>query len=318
MLLPLLNSHTFWKVASGPSIFGCDCASPPIEVTAALNNLNDQSGCELLKEELELKKAMSSACTALQVKRLDTASVVEMVKNASLLALQGVCLPVENKLHFTWRMATVHLSDSEVDRWLSCLSWLPQPEWTPQSPTFGACVAALGSEDPLWQLVKELFVSASLPDAWMRQLNAACDSSGNKATVSPLLKLCRSFLHQHVLESGALQNKEVLASIYNNVAKVMRGIVALTSPVPSDEGSCHTTAPILTQLPRVGRLIVNKLRRETVCFSVLQPFLLRLRVCRKSFLATREEHDIHPIESPQPKRTFWLCLLHAAAVRTVR
>ena len=273
------------------------------KVTAALKSLNSNegSGNEILREELELKKTLAAAAAAMQTKRLETASVVEASKNASLLVLQGVSLPTVNKLHFTWRLATVHLSDDEVDSWLACLSWLPTAQWSPQQPTFGGAMSGIEADDPSWLVARDLYVSAALSDAWMRCLNAASQAAvaskdSQQDSEAGLVKLCRAFLHQYVLEKASVVENERVVTVFNNVAKVMRGMVALISPVPGDAGSQHadveyisprnaTTAAILTELPRVGRLIVNKLRRESV--SCL--------VCNQRIISVVFSHSIHPV-----------------------
>ena len=236
--------------------------APPTKVHAALKNLSkDDAGSELLREELELKKTMAAAATALQCKCLETGSTLEMKKNATLLSLQGVDLPTPNKLHYTRRVSSVHLADNELDAWVACLSLLSKcestPAWDPNKPTFGMSVKGLVVEDAAWSLAQELYVGACFPDAWMRLLTPGAGGAHQQEIASAsLLKVCRAFLRQYVDEQPEVSGPA--KTMMDNVAKVMRGMVALASPIPEDEGSTvtdveyvnprnATTAPILTE-----------------------------------------------------------------------
>ena len=253
------------------------------EVNSALKNFKtEDEGSEVMREELELKKAMATAATALQANRLEAADIDEMTRNAALLCLQGIELPVEMKVNITKRVATVHLNAQKLDDWLGCLSISSTTAWTAQSPSFGGSVKHERCAIPADLVIVEAFVGAALPDALMRLLTPADEPSEMQRRCDLLLKACKAYLLQHDQEGHSAADNSVLKIVSGNVAKVFRGVVALLSPIPGDCGSGlehveyvnprnATSAPLLSDIPKLGRLILNKLRREDAWTLVTGP-----------------------------------------------
>ena len=92
-----------------------------LQVDTALKALGPDDD-EVVKDELQLKKTMAAAAKALQVRKLEVASILEVQRNASLLLTQGVTIPLENLLAMTKRRGLIALADGELPVWLATLS----------------------------------------------------------------------------------------------------------------------------------------------------------------------------------------------------
>ena len=81
-----------------------------------------------------------------------------------------------------------------------------------------------------------------------------------------LLEACRTFLSQFNTDTYPGVPSE-FAQVCLHAIKLFRGLLALACPIPGIEGSCLEDvqfligAAIVTEIPRVGRLIASKLKK---------------------------------------------------------
>ena len=256
---------------------------PLCQVHNALKTLPDSE--EILRADLELRRSLFDAATALQLKKIASADVAQIGKHCNTLLVQGITLPLSHCLEITKRVACVALADGDFLKWQKHISLATSDTsgssdggtmaWTVEEPTFGDCLA-------LWQQPRhrrepdaegqfqEAFLGCCLTDQFLKLVSKASGTAG-EIDVAPLLDICGAFLKEWQRckeESLPAGPKAVVLS----VVRVMRGLAALCSPIPAIYGSSledvqfimprnASSAPIL-QLPRVGRILVNKLRQQ--------------------------------------------------------
>ena len=118
---------------------------------------------------------------------------------------------------------------------------------------------------------QEAYTASILNDVFLKHVGKA-GLSDLQADPGPLLRICDLFLSQH--ERDAAKLAEGPMAVVDGIVQVLKGFAALCSPTPGIHGSClsdvqylmpknATTAPILA-LPRIGRILVNKLRQGEV------------------------------------------------------
>ena len=276
---------------------------PFVQVKTALKNLTEESS-ETLREELELKQTLAAAATALQVRKLLVAAVPEVAKNCQLLLLQGVSIPLHHRMVISMRAAVVHLGNNEASKWVQALSVARQAEWDPKDISFAGCMTDLAAavqeegdepsaaESPL-RIFQEVYPAAVFPDGFMRRLNAASvegSAEESVAAAAPLLELCRIYLEQLKRESEEIKIPECVKKVLQDCGKVMRGIQCMASAEPTSAELADleyimpknaTSAAVLKDLPRLGRIFVSKFRREEVAGLLCareEPFALPLHI----------------------------------------
>ena len=247
-----------------------------LQVDTALKALSEEDD-EVLREELLLKKALAASAKALQTRKLEYASVGEVIKNVTLLLTQGVQIPLENMLAMTRRRGTVGLADGELNVWLSALSLVG----TPKDMSYGPCVVQLRDVDEQsvqHRLFQEAFVDTVFANDFMKQVNKLNDRDGD---AGPLVNMCSRFLQQAHREKDLLQIGSQELAVLQNVQHALRGILFLASSSPVLAGDAvndvsyiipknATTAPIISDLPKIGRLFVSKFRSEVPTCPLLQ------------------------------------------------
>ena len=250
---------------------GDDGIALSLQVDTALKTL-DQDADQIVREELELKKLLISSAKALQVRKLDIVTVSEMVKNASILVQQGVKLPLETQMHMAKRMATVSLSDGQLQGWLNSVSCGPM-DFDPMKPCFGSIAASLLQEDEqsvLHVRFRETLVETVFCSAFLRALNQASAEQESDATL--LISFCVAYLKQVNNEIDLVKEGKARAVI-NDIARAVRGIVCLTSARAPEASTAledvryvvprnASSAAIISELPKIGRLLVTRFRAE--------------------------------------------------------
>ena len=124
------------------------------------------------KAEAELRIAVNGAATALQVKKIITASLSELQKNVALLQLNEHAIPLVHQFVITSRSAVIHMEDKDLARWSACFDFsMPDAAdecWEVKTPTFRTCLNSLSTlQDPLIaedeQKCVEAYVNAAVP-----------------------------------------------------------------------------------------------------------------------------------------------------------
>ena len=226
------------------------------------------------KSEAELRVAINTAAGALQLKKVPMAGVSELKKNVTLLQLNGHSIPHCHMWAITNRVATVSVQDGDLDGWAACLSLASRDgeEWTVDSPCFGACLVDVAMSDDDAAFCLEQLQSAAISDTLIAKLNAA--SVPDEGAVETLLSLIMRVVDA-ITPAGLrrLQSNSVLHRGAQSVVVVMRALAALLCPEPGlaslDDISflCPTNATtgrILKDIPRLGRVLLMKVRQTEV------------------------------------------------------
>ena len=251
----------------------------PREVDTALKALqqNEAEGLDVDVNELEdlqLKKSLIAAAKALQVRKIEYSAVVEIVKNCQVLMLQGMKLGPEVELAVTKRRAVVSLGDGDLSGWLSCLSFSnPTGGWDPKSPSFGGILtqlAAMDEQDPSHIRFRETLVETIFNSAFQRAMNYLNQEGGNAELVT---SMCSGFMKQWAREKDLVQLGGQEQAAIECAHRAIHGIHCLIGPLPFIFPSAledvqyvspknATTAAIIQDLPKTGRLLVTKFRQE--------------------------------------------------------
>ena len=141
--------------------------------------------------------------------------------------------------------------------------------------SFGPLLSQVGAadqQDVVHRLFQENYIDTVFGSGFMKQLNKLNERDGDSVQ---LVDMCTRFLRQSEREQDIEKSGELEKVVLQNVQKAMRGIMCLvcSMPVASKDAledvsyllpKNATTAPIIADLPKVGRLFVSKLRQE-VC-----------------------------------------------------
>ena len=277
--------------------YNVDCGQ--LQVVNALKTIGPDE--EVLKADLELRQSLCQAAQALQLTKLRVADLAQIVANVNVLHSQGIVLPVAHRMQITKRFASVSLADGKVLEWQSHVSLVasthsiataeteesaaaqdeidPWKTWSITKPTFAACLADLEAPRAEFEPdnsaeFTESYYGSCLNDAFLKLITRAAEEQ-----VTGLLDVCAAFLVQ-MPGPGSSQLPRIVETTANSIASIMRGLSALCSPQPGVNGSQlkdvqyimpknASSAPILG-IPRLGRIIVNKLRSAQVVQSIAQ------------------------------------------------
>eukprot|EP00971_Amphidinium_carterae_P341945 6481030-Amphidinium_carterae.4 len=246
--------------------------------------IDANSGCFLCRFQSALgpvtgpyRKKFVDWTKALQPKKLETCSAPEMLKNAAFLAVQGVVLAVENKLGIARRVATVALAENDVNTWLRVLSLTQVPEWDAMNASFGSVLAELKngkSEDH--KQFQETFVDTVFCSPFIKQLNKLNEANGNG---SDFIGMATKLVQMLTRDMESIDAGDEELAVVGKVMQAVRGTLCLCAPQPLDRASAledvqyiapknSSTAGIINDLPKVGRLLVSRFRAE-VCVKTM-------------------------------------------------
>ena len=199
----------------------------------------------------------------------------------SALQLTGVpVLPHQHRLLITLKYALIKLRAGAYDEWIACLDVTPLPEtqWTPAKPTFGASWGpwAMDEADVPQEKLEQgaTWLQAMFDDPFLRLMN----DKSTEAIVGQLSPLVRFLTENSCCFPPELQS-------YRDVAlRVARGLLAILSPTPGFMGSgardvefihqpagCQMPA-VVNEFPKMGRLIAGKLRRDEFWKGLVSEF----------------------------------------------
>ena len=249
---------------------------------------------EAERSQCEMELAAANGARSLTVAQVRRGDWDDITNGARAVTLYGVKVPKVTQQLMTERFASIRLKAGDSQGWVAALKFhadTPSAEWDFAAPTFAACwntwgwevsAAELQCEDAtrraalrLPQLnVSEIeylkeerdpqglrWLGACIDDPFLRML---CDED-----TAHLIQVIDAFLS----ELKPSQVPAGLSKYYTTAATVMRGILAITSPLPGHGGATlqdvsyiastgSKVPPVVEGIPRVGRLMASKLRQE--------------------------------------------------------
>ena len=243
-----------------------------IQVDTALKQLEQDADADVNElEDLRLKKTLISAAKALQLRKIDIGAVAEISKNCQLLLLQGVELSLEVRLAVTKRVAIVAVSDENITKWLSAIS-IAKTTWEPTEPCLGGMMAELeklDDQDVGHVRFRDCIVDCVFSSSFQKKLNMLNEENGDPTPLLDVCKRCLQQLARETVEPVGPKQQPVIDSI----STALRGLLCLCAPLPPCLTSAlddltyvvpknASTAAIIADLPKAGRLLVTKLRSE--------------------------------------------------------
>jgi hypothetical protein len=246
---------------------------------------------DCVREELQSVIAMVSAAQALQIDRLTRADLGEITKNVCLLELLGHTLPVLHQVHITRKVAAQALQDGQVKQWAAIIALTQEgtDSWDVKGPRFAACCAAFQKDDPELREAMHIWQGSVLCDAFMREVvDASSRLQSESGSVcpnarDPLATMCSVAL-ESLEKCGSLdETQPELREAACVITSVLRGFLALVSPIPGAHGSAlsdvefiypanGSSGQIISKLPRLGRILVNRLRKDQVWSGLVAMF----------------------------------------------
>ena len=224
-----------------------------------------------------------AACTAargLWIAGLPKALWDEVEKNVDTIVMYGLTVPLVHRQHITLKWCSMQVRAGHFAEWLKALDGTPCEHWHVKSPCFGACWGpwedsgnAVAISGPKEDLAEE----GKVPDTDQRTiwLQAIFDSGflalmNTSATFDSLFAACAQLITLLVTKTdmpAELQPQIIMT------CKIIRGFIALISPIPGVHGSSladvqfissepGTVPGVIAEFPITGRLIASKLRKE--------------------------------------------------------
>ena len=184
----------------------------------------------------------------LQIKKISIATMSELSKNASLLTLRGVSLPLEHKIAITSRYAILSSEDGEMAKWSSALRMKPKKEWTIAAPTFGDALrnfdlgAPLQLSEPDAANFSNVLHQTVICDVFLRKMTASEGDIQKAREFSTML--VQALENLTVQETPTCEGVESPAVDF--IMSCLRGILALVSPIPGIGGSTLADVTFVT------------------------------------------------------------------------
>lgn len=260
------------------------------QVTNALERL-PEDGSEELRQEYESTIAFCQAAMHLQLDKLPRVDLKEAAKHAQLLMLGGYSLPTQHQQLLSRRVAQQALEDNNLDHWVHTLSLVPQEGvWSFEAPNFCYCDVLGGTPNPDGPGETHQWRKAVVGGMVLRlvaRIGEEAGSSGDRAPAqsaldADLTKICQTFLE--AFDSWKPHLDQEMCHFAMPVVHVMRGLLALCSPVPQLD-TCSmddvnyiypknkTTNAFQQDFPKLGRIIATRLHKDAGWCTRLDAYL---------------------------------------------
>ena len=238
---------------------------------------------QLDKNDLQTDIALFHAATALQVKNLETVSLGEVRKNVLLIQLNEHAIPNLNAAIITRKHASICFEDRKIDEWSKCTE-LPMAgdgssHWDVNDMRFAAVqgfgLLKVGEEDEDFKAgapnqVTHQWILAMLGDPFSKLLGSVPDGDDAKRLVVKAMRAWMAKHSDHIPFSARDVPVDTMVAL---MQKVFRGFLGLLCDILGACGATlddvnyvypanGTTAQIMKDLPKVGRALVNKMRRH--------------------------------------------------------
>ena len=145
----------------------------------------------------------------------------------------------------------------------------------PQRASFAPLLVELkqhGPQDVLHRVFQENFCEAVFASGFIKELNTMNVEDGNP---TELVKMCEDLLRQCRQQDDLCNATDGAKVVVQNVQKAVRGIHCLVAPIPWQRDTAFddvayvspknaSTAPIIADIPKIGRLLVSRFRSEVL------------------------------------------------------
>ena len=233
------------------------------------NQIKRTSEGSIQREELETQRDVILAAQNLQLIKMETLEITQIKKCALVVISHGKMLPLFQKIFITFRSSTSLEADADDELWIGIITLvIADGPWSIPSPRFGALELQYVTDVPGISYICQYWASSAITDKFIRLIGDVEGGYPPGANRKQLASLCMTFLKK-VGPDPDVEYPETFRALISHVKKAYRGIAALANPRPcvGDLSDVRyvmpstTTAPIVDDIPRFGRVILSKLRK---------------------------------------------------------
>ena len=217
----------------------------------------------------------------MQIQHLSNLAISDLISRYNKIVSHGVEFPTEHQQHITKHLLSDTFEKGQTSRWASGLKCFTlgdgAPEWDIRKPEFAGCLPA-NKEECEAAKFKDTYHSTAFCPAFMKMMTKVVQ--GGSAAL--FIKACQHALQSINDESGCqgvegsdeeTTDSWLSAEILEPVRKVLKGFLALLSPVPMLGGSKVTdvrylfpddgkTSLLVRRAGKYGRQIQSKVRES--------------------------------------------------------
>lgn len=275
---PILFGGEEWLARWLPLDSGISAAHSKYSPKVKKRLSNYAEGTKDHDEALEALSAVQ-ACKDMQIGNLASLAVADMVTRYNKIITYGIDFPAEHHQHITKYVLTDAAATGQLSVWgkgLQCRILGEKPEWSMQRPVFAACLP--DEADLESSKFRDTYQITAFCPTFMQHVTKVCQGTVNPSFLSSCLVVLSSLDTDDEFQEAM---EEWLLDIVDPVRKVMKGFLALLSPVPLLGNS--RIADVKYLFPEDGKssLLVRQ--------GGKQGRLIQAKVRESAFLKTKRE-----------------------------